>query len=289
MARFRRASRTDGVTQVKTFYDQDGWQWVDGQSGDQRRWGGTAPRGTIQQQLDEHRHELLRRVLGLDRPAAGARSVAMVEFGGGGQPAVHLLDGVSSYTAVDLSGEGLKAARAAVEPLGVDAKYIEADVRSVPLPDEQFDVAYSAHMIYHLPTADDQRRALREMARVVRPGGVLAVVGANPYPWLFPWRCVGAVLDTPILGALVNAVRRPPRLPYLPMSSTWMCEVLAPFGTTKVYPFGVPTSAFNRRVGEARSAGRLVWQGIYRLETQRPELARRIGSFTLVVLEKTAG
>jgi SAM-dependent methyltransferase len=214
----------------------------------------------------------------------------MVEFGGGGQPAVRLLDGVSSYTAVDLSGEGLKAARAAVEPFGVDAKYIEADVRSVPLPDDQFDVAYCAHMIYHLPTVDDQRRALREMARIVRPGGVLAVVSANPYPWLFPWRCVAwAILDAPILGALVNAARPPPPLPYRPMSSTWICEVLAPFGTTEVHPFGVPTTTFTRRVGETRSAGRLAWQGMYWLETKRPELARRIGNYTLEVLEKTAG
>ena len=211
----------------------------------------------------------------------------MVEFGGGGRPAVRLLDGLGSYTAVDLSGEGLKAAKAAVEPFGLDAKYIEADVRSVPLPDEQFDVAYCAHMIYHVPTVDDQRRALREMARVVRPGGVLAVVGANPYPWLFPWRCLAwAVLDSPILGPMVNAVRPPAPLPYLPMSSNWMREVLAPFGTTEAYSLGVPTSAFTRGVGEERAGGRLIWQGIYRLETERPELSRRIGSYTLVTLRR---
>ena len=119
-------------------------------------------------------------MLGLDRPAAGARSVAMVEFGGGGQPAVHLLDGVSSYTAVDLSGEGLKAARAAVEPLGVDAKYIEADVRSVPLPDEQFDVAYSAHMIYHLPTTDDQWRGSCGRAAFSPSWGRIHTRGCSP-------------------------------------------------------------------------------------------------------------
>lgn len=281
------AARTgpDGVSRVKAFYDHEGWKWVGGQSGDARRWG-TTPRGPIQQALSRHRRDLLRRELGLDRAVAG-RGVSMVEFGGGGKPAVDLLDAVARYTAVDLSGEGLKAAAAMLAPLDIETTFVEADVRSVPLQDERFDVAYSAHMIYHLPTPGDQRRALEEMARVVRPGGVVAVVGANPYPWLFPGRCLRRlVADTPGVGACMRALRPAPQLPYLPLPGSWRASVLSQFGATFRYGFGVPTASWARRVDESGRGGRAVWQAIAALETHGPRLALHFGSFTLVVLRK---
>lgn len=282
----RDPAEPDGVTRVRSFYDREGWQWVDGVSGDARRWG-TPTRGPIQLRLDRQRVELLRRLLRLDGPAAPAGGASLVEFGGGGQPATELLAGVRKYTAVDLSTEGLKAAAAALEPLALEREFVEADVRSLPLPDGTFDVAYSAHMIYHVPTAEDQRRALREMARVVRPGGVLAVVMSQPYPWLFPGRCLRrAVADTPRLGPLVDRLRPTPPLPFLPMSARWMREVLGDLGETSVHCYHVPTTAFSRRVGEDRPVGRLLWHGISLLETRWPETGCRVGCYAVVVLAK---
>lgn len=53
---------------------------------------------------------------------------------------------------------------------GVDAV---ADIRSgLPFADEHFDVVVSIHALPELPYSD-QRPALRELARVLRPGGVL--------------------------------------------------------------------------------------------------------------------
>lgn len=281
-----RPAESPEVARVRDFYDREGWQWMDGESGDARRWG-TTPRGPIQESIERHRLALLRRTLRLATGATAGTGPSMVEFGGGGQPAVPLLDGVGSYTAVDISSEGLKAAAAAIAPLGIDARFVEADVRSVPLDDDQFDVAYSAHMIYHLPTEDDQRRALQEMARVLRPGGVLAVVGTNPYPLLFPGRCARrAIANAPVLGGLAQTLRRPPPLPFLPMPLSWRASVLAPFGSVSTHAFGVPTPSFSRRVDESRPAGRLLWRVIARLETRHARLALRLGSFTLVVLEK---
>lgn len=285
LARKSGADGGDGVAQVKAFYDTDGWKWVGGVSGDARRWG-TAPRGPVQEAIGRRQVALLRGCLGLD--GAATRGVSMVEFGGGGQPAVNLLGAVSSYTAVDISSEGLKAAAALVEPLGLDTTYVEADVRSLPLEDGQFDVAFSAHMIYHLPTADDQRRALREMVRVVRPGGVLAVVGANPYPLLFPGRCIRrAIADTPVVGPLARALRPPPPLPYLPLPHAWRASVLAPFGAVSVHSFGVPPPSFYRWADEGRPLGRFLWRGIAALQAHHPGLALRLGNFTLVVVRKS--
>lgn len=49
---------------------------------------------------------------------------------------------------------------------------IEADAAMLPLPDASVDAVVAMHMLYHVP---DQARAIAEMHRVLKPGGVLAV------------------------------------------------------------------------------------------------------------------
>jgi ubiquinone/menaquinone biosynthesis C-methylase UbiE len=72
---------------------------------------------------------------------------------------------------VDLSPGMLTHARAR----GLEV--IEASAEKLPLPDASFDVAVSFKTLPHVP---DLRRALSEMARVVRPGGVLIAELYNP-------------------------------------------------------------------------------------------------------------
>ena len=48
----------------------------------------------------------------------------------------------------------------------------QADAMSMPFEDASFDVVLAMHMLYHVP---DQAKAIAEMFRVLRPGGVLAV------------------------------------------------------------------------------------------------------------------
>src|SRR4051794_33613062 len=48
-----------------------------------------------------------------------------------------------------------------------------ADVQELPFPDASFDVAVAAWMLYHVP---DLPRGIRELARVLRPGGRLVAV-----------------------------------------------------------------------------------------------------------------
>lgn len=69
----------------------------------------------------------------------------------------------------DLSRVGLRHAAAT----GV-ARVARAGVVAIPFPDETFDLVTSFDVLYAL-TADDARRGMAEMARVLKPGGTLVV------------------------------------------------------------------------------------------------------------------
>jgi SAM-dependent methyltransferase len=68
-----------------------------------------------------------------------------------------------------LVGLDLNAGRLrAIAP--TDAAALVGDVAALPFPDCTFDVVLAMHMLYHVPNLPD---AVRELRRVLRPGGVL--------------------------------------------------------------------------------------------------------------------
>lgn len=88
---------------------------------------------------------------------------------GNGRYGKHLLkhaDPDASLTAFDLSPGMLKRARRALKSERVG--YLAADVTRLPFADRAFDAAVCGWVLEHF---DDPRRALREMARVLAPGG----------------------------------------------------------------------------------------------------------------------
>lgn len=75
-------------------------------------------------------------------------------------------------TGIDLSPGMLELARAR----GLDVH--EGSVTALPFPDASFDVTCSFKVLAHVP---DIGRALAEMARVTRPGGVILAEFYNPW------------------------------------------------------------------------------------------------------------
>ncbi len=83
----------------------------------------------------------------------------------------HMAGFARSARGVDLSPGMLERARAR----GLDV--VEASATDLPFPDASFDVACSFKVLAHVR---DVRRALAEMARVVRPGGHVIAELYNP-------------------------------------------------------------------------------------------------------------
>lgn len=83
-----------------------------------------------------------------------------------------LRDLAARLTAVEL--DPLFAAPLAARFAGTNVEVIEADATSLPLAAGRFSAALSFTMLHHVPTAALQDKLLAELARVVRPGGLLA-------------------------------------------------------------------------------------------------------------------
>ncbi|SFT32875.1 Methyltransferase domain-containing protein [Geodermatophilus amargosae] len=73
---------------------------------------------------------------------------------------------------LDVSPDPLDEARDLAEREGVAVTFAVGDVYALDLPDDSVDVVHAHQVLQHLT---DPVAALREMARVCRPGGLLAV------------------------------------------------------------------------------------------------------------------
>jgi SAM-dependent methyltransferase len=78
------------------------------------------------------------------------------------------LSGLGRATGIDLSPEAISFCRAR------RVRAVRAGLLALPFPDAVFDAVTSFDVIYHAWVTDD-RAAVAEMARVVRPGGLLLV------------------------------------------------------------------------------------------------------------------
>jgi len=105
-------------------------------------------------------------------PFVAKRPIARaLEAGCGTGYLSHLLQTERGWPIVpmDLSGDGLRYAR----ELGVE-RPVQGDIRALPFSSSAFDLVISIDVLAHLPPGLE-REAARELARVLAPGGLLAI------------------------------------------------------------------------------------------------------------------
>jgi ubiquinone/menaquinone biosynthesis C-methylase UbiE len=104
----------------------------------------------------------------------GSGSLALV--------AKHLVGPAGSVHGIDASDAMIGRARRKAKKARADVTFESALAQSLPIPDARFDVVLSTVMLHHLPRKA-RHESVREMRRVLKPGGRLLVVefgGAAP-------------------------------------------------------------------------------------------------------------
>jgi len=105
---------------------------------------------------------------------AGAGGLKVLEIGCGlGTDGAQFAEAGADYTGVDLTEAAVELARKRFELFGLPGKFQTADAESLDFPDESFDLVYSHGVLHHTP---ETGRAIREIHRVLRPGGRAVVM-----------------------------------------------------------------------------------------------------------------
>ena len=86
--------------------------------------------------------------------------------------------------ASDLSAGMLRQARAAAGRTGIHVPLVQADAQHLPFREASFDVVFTAFGA--VPFVQDSAGVMREVARVLRPGGRWVFATTHPTRWCFP-------------------------------------------------------------------------------------------------------
>jgi SAM-dependent methyltransferase len=86
--------------------------------------------------------------------------------------------------ACDLSAGMLRHARDGAAATGIDVPLVQADAAHLPFRDDCFDTAFTAFGA--IPFVADTAAIMREVARVLRPGGRWVFATTHPIRWSFP-------------------------------------------------------------------------------------------------------
>ena len=130
--------------------------------------------GYLLQHNDDYLEFLVQRVWGLKD------ACRLVEFGcGAGKMGLKLLPLLplgSSYTGIDQSAALIAKARQVWARAPFKAEFYEGSIYATPFPEDSCDVALTRTVLMHVPFPE---KALEEMIRVTRSGGMIITCEAN--------------------------------------------------------------------------------------------------------------
>lgn len=140
----------------------------------------------------------------------GVKGQRILELGcGAASGARWLVTQGADVVAVDLSGGMLRHAQSAAQRTGVAPPLVQCDALTLPFRAEAFDIVFTAFGA--VPFIDDSAAVMREVFRVLRPGGRWVFSTTHPMRWIF--------LDDPGPDGLVAVHSYFDRRPYVEFSS----------------------------------------------------------------------
>ena len=105
---------------------------------------------------------------------AGARGLRVLEIGCGlGTDGTQFARAGADYVGVDLTDAAIELARRRFEIESLPGEFRVADAENLDFAGESFDLVYSHGVLHHTP---DTARAVREIHRVLKPGGRAVVM-----------------------------------------------------------------------------------------------------------------
>lgn len=131
-------------------------------------------------------------ILALVGPVTGRK---VLDIGcGDGNLSLALVQAGAHVTGIDADPRMLEAARHRFEAAGVEMRLARADAQVLPFKNASFDVATAVTVLCFVHEPD---RAISELARVLKPGGLLAIGELGRYSlWAF-WRRLRGWLGHP--------------------------------------------------------------------------------------------
>jgi ubiquinone/menaquinone biosynthesis C-methylase UbiE len=110
------------------------------------------------------------------------RGKRLLEVGvGAGTDFVNWVRAGAHATGVDLTDHGIALTRERLALEGLQAELSVADAENLPFPEDSFDLVYSYGVLHHSP---DTAKAVREVHRVLRPGGTARVMIYHYPSWV---------------------------------------------------------------------------------------------------------
>ena len=123
--------------------------------------------------VEEHRYQKewhIPQAAGFD----AARNLKVLEIGCGlGTDGAQFAKAGADYTGIDLTDAAIELAQKRFELFSLPGKFQTADAENLDFADDSFDLVYSHGVLHHTP---DTERAIKEIHRVLRPGGRAVVM-----------------------------------------------------------------------------------------------------------------
>jgi SAM-dependent methyltransferase len=276
---------------VRRFYDEKGWCRAGDTYVDTQLYVDVRP--VVQQYM--------RRADARVQAVLAPEGRLFLDVGCGAKPKMELSTGYQKHVCVDFSITGLREAR---RKLGARGLYVMADATALPFAEDLFDAVISAHVIYHIPGLENQRRAMQEVYRMVKPGRTGAILYANPYhvryfDLTWGWKGLARHMFR-FLGDMVDRLRGRPHwaadkpgeervadgeLFYKSYPPAWVRRFLPP-GTMEIRCLRWLTKTFTSRRVQDTPNWRRFLHTVTWLEDRLPHLLAYGANYLLLVVRK---